>query len=120
MAGIQRGFRISPSASKRLDELAERRGKPPGELVEDLINEAYETPESYMLKQAAFQSFMAAAMCMTFAQKELGQELFDKLRPQIRQAATMLYGEPPRRSWDLTSVTDADPRIDALFKAWGG
>lgn len=111
---------IDPESRERLIQLAERRGQHPARVLDAIINEAFDTEDNYMLKQAALQSFVASALAIATANQVLGREAADKVRREAAGVAVRLFGRPPTKRHNIQEGPEGDPRIDALFKAFEG
>lgn len=112
------GVRISPAARARLVEMAAERRVTQSEVIEALILDA--APGDYFWRQAALQSFIAASLSTLIASKVLSSEEAVAWRDRASKLAREVFGEAPRRRFDVPANVDQDdPRIRALFDAFG-
>lgn len=111
---------LSEQAKTRLGIMAEDRGIKISALVEQLIEEAWDTEPNYMLKQIAIQSFVSAALSIATAKHVLGAEAAAQVRAQATKAAATLFGDPPKKRFGVRDGVEADPRVEALYTAYEG
>lgn len=77
MAGHKRfslNISLHAETRQRLIDLASRRQINFSQLLEDLIDEAWDTEEHFTIKHSAMQSFVGAALAIATASKVLGKE----------------------------------------------
>lgn len=111
---------VHQETRQRLEDLARRRQTNLSQLVEQLIDEAWDTEDNYMLKQAAMQSFIGAALAIATANATLGPERTTAVRQQAGAVAVKLFGAPPKKRFDVRDGSESDPRVEALFNAFEG
>jgi hypothetical protein len=105
---------------QRLEDLARRHQTNLSTVVEQLVDEAWDTEDNYMLKQAAIQSFIGAALAIATANATLGPERTAAVRQQAGAVAVRLFGAPPTKRFALRDGVESDPRVEALFNAFEG
>jgi len=112
--------RISEAAQVRVRADASRLGMPIGEYVEMLIFDRGVTHTDYYAQQAAVQSFITAGLIVAAVSKQVGAERAAEIRQQATKAADGLFGQVRKRPITIGEVApDEDPRILALFEAFG-
>lgn len=111
--------RLRPEVDEALRRRAERNRRSPGDEIEVLLQKADEA--EYMLNQAAFQSFIAAAMSTSVALQGSNVERVSVLRRRIAETAAKIFGAPPDRDFTVGQGGDPpqDERVLALFDAYG-
>lgn len=104
----------------RLTELANRRQTNLSQVLEQLIDEAWDTEDNYMIKQTSLHSFVGMALAIATARQTLGQEKTDAIQSQAARVARTLFGQPPTKRFDIRDGMENDPRVEALFVAFEG
>lgn len=111
---------IRPEARAALEQLAAKKRMSLGEVVEHLVLEARADPADYFRRQTALQGFLTAGLVTAMAKKVLGHEEASAFREVAAEMAAELFGPPPVRPFETAAVvTDPDPRVLALFAAFG-
>lgn len=110
---------VHPEVRDRLEQLARDRRVSLSKVVEDLVDDAFVTEQHYWLRHAALHSFVGTAMLTALLQKSLGKEEAARLRSEVQRVSGTLFGGPPPRRSDDAMPPEADPRIQALFAAYG-
>lgn len=111
---------VRPEVRDRLEALARQRRTTMGEYIEHLVMDAGTDPADYFRRQTALQGFLTAGLVTAMAKKVLGQEEASAFREVAAEMAAELFGPPPVRPFETAAVvTDPDPRVLALFAAFG-
>jgi hypothetical protein len=109
---------LHDESRQRLTDLANRRQVNLSQLVEELIDEAWDTEDHFMIKHAAMQSFVGAALAIATANKVLGREDAGAIRREAASVARRLFGTAPTKRFDIRDGRETDARVEALFNAF--
>ncbi|KRA76341.1 hypothetical protein ASD89_01070 [Caulobacter sp. Root656] len=109
---------LHSESRQRLTELANRRQLNLSQVLEQLIDEAWDTEDHFMLKHAAMHSFVGAALAIATANKVLGKEDTAAVRREAASVARRLFGTAPTKRFDIREGYEADARVEALFNAF--
>ena len=120
MGKIHVDITVRPETKAELRRQARERGMTMGEYVEHLVANADPDRQEYFLRQAAVQSFIAASLITVMAGHSLPGDQVLAYRDRAARIAREIFGEAPRRRFDVPRGEEAyDPRIAALFDAYG-
>lgn len=111
--------RVNPETIDRARLDAEKIGVPLADYIEMLINRRGVKNYQYFAQQAAFQSFVSAAMVIHLSKKALAKDELAAAQKFAYSAAASLFGQPPERPPEIgEDPDDLDPRLTALFEAF--
>lgn len=109
---------VHEETRQRLEDIALRRQTNLSQVIEQLIDEAWDTEDHFMLKHAAMQSFVGAALAVATANKILGKEGAGAIRREAASVARRLFGTAPTKRFDIRDGREEDARVEALFNAF--
>lgn len=113
--------RIRPEVIDQVKFDAERHGLQLGDYVEMVLLRRGLANMDYFAQQAAFQSFVSAAMVIRLSQKAFNRDEMQQAKKFAYEAAATLFGQPPIRPGAIGDYNDdLDPRLSALFDAFAG
>jgi hypothetical protein len=109
---------LHAESRQRLTDLANRRQVNLSQVIEQLIDEAWDTEDHFMLKHAAMQSFVGAALAIATANRVLGKDDAGAIRREAASVARRLFGTAPTKRFDIRDGRETDARVEALFNAF--
>lgn len=100
---------------------ADRHGLQLADYVEMVLRQRGLINMDYFAQQAAFQSFVSAAMVIHLSRKVMSKDELAAAQKFVYSAAATLFGQPSRRPSEIgEDPDDLDPRVTALFEAYDG
>lgn len=125
MPGNKLHLRLSHAALEKLEAFGQARGlSRPSEIVERLLEEAGDTPAHYLVRQAAFQSYVTMALVTDLVRQTYRDQPFDPqaLLEGVSAEARLLFGPAPEFRPDGVGeppMEVSDPRLRAVLEAYG-
>ena len=113
--------RVHPDTIDRARLDAEKIGVPMADYIEMLITRRGVKNYQYFAQQAAFQSFVGAALVIHLSRKAMSKDELAAAQKFVYSAAATLFGQPSERPPEIgEDPDDLDPRVTALFEAYDG
>jgi len=111
--------KLNPETADRARIDAERLGMKISDYMDMLITRRGVNNYQYFAQQAAFQSFVSAALVVHLSRKAMSKDELAAAQKFVYQAAATLFGQPPERPPEIgEDPDDLAPRLTALFEAF--
>ena len=113
--------RLDPNTADRARIDAERLGVTISDYMDMLITKRGVKNYQYFAQQAAFQSFVSAALVIHLSRKAMSKDELAAAQKFVYSVAATLFGRPSERPPEIgDDPDDLDPRVTALFEAYDG
>jgi hypothetical protein len=115
-----RGYRLSPEAIEKIERVSAALGMTQSDYLSMVVLESGQEHTAYFAQQAAVEAFVASGLVTALASKVLSAAEAAAIRDEGAQLAEELFGRPLRRPEEVgVQSGDGDPRVRALFAAFG-
>lgn len=108
--------RLAPKTERRLYNLAQDRGVPVSSLAADLLEQALDDQERYLGRQSGHVAVMALALVTRMARNQLDPKEIAAAQATANEIGKRMFGEVPRRPFEVDLDGPVDPRLEALHQ----
>jgi hypothetical protein len=108
---------VSKEAHARFLALAKTHGLTPRQLLEGLIDGAFQDKRDWMAQQSGHQTMLTLALVTALAKRTLKDDEIAKVRHMGGQAGALLFGPLGKRPFTVEAPVPDDDRLLALFAA---
>lgn len=108
--------RVSPQTERRLTALAAQKSVSVSSLAASLLEEAMDDQKHYLDRQSGHVAVMALALVTRMARNQLDPKEIAAAQATANEIGKRMFGEVPRRPFEVDLDGPVDPRLEALHQ----